>query len=82
MKKVNKIISEKSRIFNWTIVEGVPNIFKNGGVCSSTPLIRSSQDSVRLQGDSAGGLHPIEEAHRKIADLVWKKLDFQSLLRV
>ncbi|KAE9552312.1 hypothetical protein FO519_004469 [Halicephalobus sp. NKZ332] len=81
-KKVNKIISEKSKFFNWTVVEKVPEIFKTGGVCSSTPLIRTSQDSVRIQGDSSGALHPVEDAHRKIADLVWKKLDFQSLLRV
>lgn len=35
---------------------------------------RSIRDSIRLQGNSFGAFHPIEEAHQQIADLVVKKV--------
>lgn len=38
---------------------------------------RSVRDSLRLQGNSFGAFHPIEEAHQSIADLIWNKLKFQ-----
>lgn len=82
MRRVNKIIFEKSKIFHWTVIDRVPYLFRNGGVCSTHSLIRSSSESMKLQGDTSGALHPTESAHLQIADLVWKKLNFQALLRV
>ncbi|OZC09776.1 hypothetical protein X798_03179 [Onchocerca flexuosa] len=38
------------------------------------PNFRSIQDSIRLQGNSFGAFHPIEEAHQQIADLVVKQV--------
>uniref|UniRef100_A0A914EFG8 SGNH hydrolase-type esterase domain-containing protein n=1 Tax=Acrobeloides nanus TaxID=290746 RepID=A0A914EFG8_9BILA len=82
LRRVNRLITDKGRRHSWTVIDEVPKLFKTGGICSKTSLIRNTSDSLRLQGDTLGAFHPIEEAHRSIADLVWRKLNFRQLMLI
>uniref|UniRef100_A0A0R3QWY1 AAA_lid_7 domain-containing protein n=1 Tax=Brugia timori TaxID=42155 RepID=A0A0R3QWY1_9BILA len=74
LQRINGLITKKSKQYGWTAIEGVAELFQSRGCCSSNSLIRSIRDSIRLQGNSFGAFHPIEEAHQQIADLVVKQL--------
>ncbi|KAM3717267.1 Lipase [Dirofilaria immitis] len=74
LQRINGLITKKSKQYGWTAVEGVAELFRSRGYCSSTSFIRSIRDSIRLQGNSFGAFHPIEEAHQQIADLVVKQV--------
>uniref|UniRef100_A0A7E4WC94 SGNH_hydro domain-containing protein n=1 Tax=Panagrellus redivivus TaxID=6233 RepID=A0A7E4WC94_PANRE len=80
LRRVNRMITDKAKLFDWTVVDSVPRVFRKGGLCSKESLIRTSHDSLVLQGDTLGAFHPVESAHESIADLVWRKLDFKRLL--
>ncbi|VDN54780.1 unnamed protein product [Dracunculus medinensis] len=68
LQRINKLISKKAQLYCWTVVDEVAELFRSRG---------SVRDSLRLQGNSFGAFHPIEEAHQSIADLIWNKLKFQ-----
>uniref|UniRef100_A0A915PQX7 SGNH hydrolase-type esterase domain-containing protein n=1 Tax=Setaria digitata TaxID=48799 RepID=A0A915PQX7_9BILA len=74
LQRINRLITKKSKQYGWTAIEGVAELFRSRGCCSSKSLIRSISDSIRLQGNSFGAFHPTEEAHQQIADLVVKQV--------
>ncbi|EFO17036.1 hypothetical protein LOAG_11467 [Loa loa] len=74
LQRINGLITKKSKQYGWTAVEGVTELFRSRGCCSSNSFIRSIRDSIRLQGNSFGAFHPIEEAHQQIADLIVKQV--------
>ncbi|KAI1719192.1 GDSL-like lipase/Acylhydrolase family domain-containing protein [Ditylenchus destructor] len=81
LKRLNRMITEKGEKFGWTVVgDEVDKLFKTTGMCSSRSLIRNSEDSLRLQGDYFGAFHPTEEAHSRIAEHVFRKVNFRALL--
>ncbi|CAG9538433.1 unnamed protein product [Cercopithifilaria johnstoni] len=74
LQRINGLITKKSKQYGWTAIEGVAELFRSRGCCSSNSLIRSIRDSIQLQGNSFGAFHPIEEAHKQIADLIVKQV--------
>uniref|UniRef100_A0AC34FTQ1 SGNH hydrolase-type esterase domain-containing protein n=1 Tax=Panagrolaimus sp. ES5 TaxID=591445 RepID=A0AC34FTQ1_9BILA len=39
LRRVNRVISEKAKMFQWTVIDSVPKLFKRGGICSTSSLI-------------------------------------------
>ncbi|VDM98696.1 unnamed protein product [Thelazia callipaeda] len=74
LRRINDLISKKSHQYGWLAVDGIAELFRSRGCCSSKSLIRSIRDSIRLQGNSFGAFHPTEEAHQQIADLIIKRM--------
>ncbi|VDD86885.1 unnamed protein product [Enterobius vermicularis] len=74
LKRINKLISQKAREQSWTVIDNISAIFRFRGLCSTKPLIRSTKDSLRLQGNIFGAFHPTEEAHQQIAELILKQI--------
>jgi hypothetical protein len=80
LQRLNKLIELKSNEYGWTAVPEVTQLFDKAGLCAKKSLIRSTSDSILLQGDASGSLHPIEKAHSQIADLVFSKLNFREFI--
>ncbi|CAD5231796.1 unnamed protein product [Bursaphelenchus xylophilus] len=70
LRNLNNLIERKTQNFGWISVD-LDQIFKKHGICSRQPLIRTLQESYRLQGDYGGSFHPTERAHQLIADLIF-----------
>ncbi|VDK19582.1 unnamed protein product [Anisakis simplex] len=78
LRRINKLLSKKSQEYGWKVIEHIADIFHSRGLCSTKSFIRSVRDSIRLQGNSLGAFHPIEEAHQKIADIIWQQLQHSN----
>lgn len=79
LQRLNELIVLKSKEYGWTPVT-VTYLFDRAGLCAKKSLIRTSMDSIKLQGDARGSLHPTEEAHSQIAEIVFSKLNFRQFL--
>lgn len=81
LERLNQKIKETAQKHGWTAVPEVTELFNRSGLCAKNSMIRTTLDSIRIQGDGGGSLHPTEEAHTKIADLIFSsKLDFRDFL--
>ncbi|CAD6189709.1 unnamed protein product [Caenorhabditis auriculariae] len=69
-KRLNALIANKAKQYGWTFVEGISELFRTRGICSKSSLIRTANDSMKIQGDPFGSWHPNEEAHLLISRLV------------
>ncbi|KAI6230220.1 hypothetical protein M3Y99_01089200 [Aphelenchoides fujianensis] len=80
LKPLNELIEATAKRRGWTAVPEVTRLFDRGGLCARRPLIRSVDESARLQGDSGGSFHPNAAAHSLISDLIFSKLKFSEFL--
>lgn len=81
LQRLNQLIQLKSNNYGWTSVPEVTQLFNRSGLCAKNSLIRTTSDSIKLQGDSGGSLHPTEHAHSLIADLIFSsKLNFRDFI--
>ena len=55
---INGTIEDSAGILGWTFVTGIPEAFRLAGVCSSTRAVRRFTDSLVVQHDHHGTLHP------------------------
>ncbi|KAI6189966.1 hypothetical protein M3Y97_00065600 [Aphelenchoides bicaudatus] len=80
LQRLNEMIETKAHEYGWTAIPEVTELFDKAGLCAKNPLIRTSLDSIQLQGDTSGALHPTNEAHSQIADLIFSKLNFRDFI--
>lgn len=80
LERLNELIQIKSNEYGWTAVPEVTDLFDRAGLCAKNSLIRTSSDSIKLQGDAGGALHPTEDAHSQISDLIFSKLHFRGFI--
>jgi lysophospholipase L1-like esterase len=69
---LNQAVRDAADAHNWTLVEGVDEAFDGHGICAPPEerWVRTLHESLRLQADHRGTLHPNEAGHRATADLI------------
>ncbi|CAI2352748.1 unnamed protein product [Caenorhabditis sp. 36 PRJEB53466] len=69
LQRLNKLLLKKATQHGWITVDS-SEIFRTHGICSTSPLIRSPNESLAIQGNEYGSFHPNEEAHRRISEAI------------
>ncbi len=69
---LNQAIRGAANHHRWTVVEGVDEAFDGHGICAprGERWVRTLHESLTLQGDHRGTLHPNEDGHRATASLI------------
>jgi lysophospholipase L1-like esterase len=69
---LNRAIRAAAGDYDWTVVEGVDETFDGHGICAprAERWVRTLHESLTLQHDHRGTLHPNEDGHRAIASLI------------
>ncbi|KAI6213508.1 hypothetical protein M3Y94_00158800 [Aphelenchoides besseyi] len=80
LKPLNRLIEQKAKLYGWTAVPEVTDLFARNGICAQKSLIRGVAESISVQGDTGGSFHPTSKAHVQIADLIFSKLKFSEFL--
>jgi lysophospholipase L1-like esterase len=74
---LNDAIHAAAQRNGWTVVDGVDEAFDGHGICApkSQRWVRTLNESVAMQHDIRGTLHPNEAGHRATAALIRAKLE-------
>ena len=73
---LNDAIHAAAQRNGWTVVDGVDEAFDGHGICAPKPerWVRTLNESLAMQHDIRGTLHPNEAGHRATAALIRAKL--------
>jgi lysophospholipase L1-like esterase len=73
---LNDAVRAAARRNGWTVVDGVDERFDGHGICAPKPerWVRTLAESLALQHNVSGTLHPNEAGHRATAALIRAKL--------
>jgi hypothetical protein len=58
----------------WTPIKGIPEEFIGHGYCANDTFIRRYDESLTLQSNHDGTMHPNIRGHLKIANHIWQQL--------
>jgi lysophospholipase L1-like esterase len=73
---LNQAIADAAKQHKWKLVDGVDERFDGHGICAppSERWVRTLDESVAMQHDHLGTLHPNEAGHRATAELIVPQL--------
>jgi hypothetical protein len=71
---LNKAVAAAASKGGWNTVDGVANGFRTHGYCANDRWVRQLRDSLAMQGNMNGPLHPNEAGHLFTSQLVLAKM--------
>jgi hypothetical protein len=75
-EQLNKVLKDAAKEHGWVYVTGVATAFKGRGYCTGDErrYFIQGEESLGLQGDTEGTIHPNPAGHTKVGRLVAKSL--------
>ncbi len=60
---INEVMHVAADRYGWKYLDGIADAFYEHGYCSSSPWVRTIHESIQLQGNANGALHPNRAGH-------------------
>ncbi len=77
LQPLNAELVSASNRHDWNFVGGVAGELIENGYCAADPWVVTLPESIALQGDASGTLHPDANGHARISELIQAAADGQ-----
>lgn len=78
---LNKKIKEAAKRHNWNYIYGVQDKFIGRGYCesASTRYLLHRRESLYIQGEKDGAMHPNKKGHKAVSDLLVNAIELNNI---